>query len=180
MNKKYIDLIIGRINRFYEWLEKSYLGDSVLFNAEYGWSREPVSFASKETLTYKPINEIEQWGEKWESAWFHLNGEIPQNWNGKKVVANLDFSGEGLVFDVNGKALQGITNGSIFDANFKRIWVPLLENCNGGECIELWVEATANSLFGVYTENDPAENSPNRYGNFPAKVESIKLQIFNE
>ncbi len=180
MNKKYTELIIGRINRFYEWLEKSYLEDSIQFSAEFGWSKGPVSFTEKEKLDFKPIKEGEQWGEKWESAWFHLKGEIPQNWSGKKVVANLDFSGEGLVIDSNGRALQGITNGSIFDANFKRIWVPIKENCGGGENVELWVEAAANSLFGVYTENDPAEDSPNRYGNFPAKVESMKLQIFNE
>ena len=180
MNKKYTDLIIGRINRFYERLEKSYLKDPVLFKAEFGWSKDPIPFSEKESLSFKAIKEGDGWGKKWESAWFHLMGTVPAKWNGQKVVAHLDFSGEGLVFDKNGKALQGITNGSIFDPNFKRVWVPLFDKCTGDESVELWVEATANSLFGVYTEADPGENDPNRYGNFPAKVESMKLSIFDE
>ena len=180
MNKKYTDLIIGRINRFYERLEKTYLGDSVPFIAEYCWSKDPVAFAEKNNLKYKSIKEGDGWGEKWESAWFHLKGEVPAGWEGEKVVAHLDFSGEGLVFDRNGKALQGITNGSIFDHNFKRIWVPLFDKCIGSEPVELWVEAAANSLFGVYTDVDPAEDDNNRYGNFAAKVEVMKLRIFHE
>ena len=133
MNKKYTDLRIGRINRFYERLEKSYLGDSVLFRAEYGWSRDPVSFSEKGKLSYKPITEGDSWGEKWESGWFHLKGKVPAEWKGVKVVAHLDFSGEGLVFERDGKALQGITNGSIYDPNFKRVWVPLFDKCTGNE-----------------------------------------------
>ena len=46
----------------------------------------------------------------------------------------------------------------------------------GGEKIELWVEV-ANSLFGVFTEPDPEEQSPKRYGWFDAKVEKMKYGI---
>ena len=68
-------------------------------------------------LNYKKIKEGESWGEKWESAWFHLTGEVPKNWLGKQVATDLDFSGEGLVFNSEGVAIQGITNGAIWDPN---------------------------------------------------------------
>ena len=61
-------------------------------------------------------------------------------------------SGEGLVYDTQGVAIQGITNASIWDQNFARTRVPIIDKCEGGEKIELWVEAAANSLFGVFTD----------------------------
>ena len=99
---------------------------------------------------------------------------------GKTVAANLDFSGEGLVYDKDGKILQGITNASIWDPNFARTRVPLIESCSGDENIELWVEAAANSLFGVFTDSDPEEDNPKRHGWFNAKVETIKFGIFDK
>ena len=66
---------------------------------------------------------------------------------GKQVAADLDFSGEGLVYDSQGVAIQGITNGSIWDQNFARTRVTVINECRGGEKIELWVEAAANSLL---------------------------------
>jgi len=85
-----------------------------------------------------------------------------------------------LVFDSSGKALQGITNGSIWDQNFARTRVPLLKNCKGGEPIDLWVEAAANSLFGVFTDVDPSQENPKRHGWFNAKVEKIRIGLFDE
>ena len=131
------------------------------------------------SLDYKSINEGDSWGKKWESAWFHLEGDVPDDWSGETVAANLDFSGEGLVYDTNGKVLQGITNASIWDPNFARTRVTLFETSNGGEQIELWVEAAANSLFGVFTDTDPEEDSPKRHGWFDAKVETIRFGIFD-
>ena len=35
-------------------------------------------------------------GKKWESAWFHLKGQCPKDWDGEMVATELDFSGEGI------------------------------------------------------------------------------------
>jgi alpha-mannosidase len=149
-------------------------------DAEFGWSKDPTPFSERLNLDYKPIKEGEPWGQKWESAWFHLTSPVPEEWSGKNVIAELDFSGEGLVFDSSGKALQGITNGSIWDPNFARTRVPLIKNCEGGEPIDLWVEAAANSLFGVFTDVDPSEENPKRHGWFNAKVEKMRIGLFDE
>ena len=179
MNKKEIEIIIQRIELWYKRLPDLLIFDQRVFDAQFGWSKDPTSFDDRLSLDFKPISEGDPWGEKWESAWFHLRGKISPKWAGKTIAANLDFSGEGLVYDKDGKILQGITNASIWDPNFARTRVPLIDSCSGDENIELWVEAAANSLFGVFTDADPEEDNPKRHGWFNAKVETIKFGIFD-
>ncbi len=180
MDKKETEIRITRIDRFRQRIAGMILNEPAAFEASFCHSKEPVAFADRLSGEYKPIAEGESWGRKWDSAWFHLKGDIPEEWAGKKVVAQLDFSGEGLVLDAGGRMLQGITNGSIFDPHFARDTVPLFDQCEGGEAVELWVEAAANSLFGVFTDPDPEADSPKRYGQFDASVVAMKLRVFNE
>ena len=180
MNKKETKLILERIQKWYNRLPALFIQDSQPLSAEFGWSKEPTPFSERLNLDYKPIKEGEDWAKKWESAWFHLQGKVPENWAGKSIAAELDFSGEGLVFDSEGIAQQGITTGSIWDPNFSRTRVPLIDSCAGGEKIDLWVEAAANSLFGVFTDPDPAQESPKRHGWFDAKVEKMQVVIFDK
>jgi len=180
MNKKETQVVLQRIENWYARLPNLIVFDKQNFDAEFGWSKEPTPFQSRMDLSYKKIKEGENWGQKWESAWFHLTGEVPKNWSGRQVATDLDFSGEGLVFDKEGVAIQGITNGAIWDPNFARTRVHFIDECSGGEKIELWVEAAANSLFGVFTDPDPEEQSPKRHGWFDAKVEKMKFGIFDK
>ena len=180
MTKKETQIILTRIEKWYARLQTLFISDDLILKAEFAWSKEPTPFSDRLNLKYKPITEGEPWGQKWDSAWFHLTGSIPIEWEGKSVAAELDFSGEGLVFDSNGNTLQGITNGSIWDKNFARTRVQLFEKCRGGDAIDLWVEAAANSLFGVFTDGDPAKESPHRFGWFDAKVEKMRIGLFDE
>ncbi len=180
MDKKETEIRITRIDRFRQRIAGMILNDSSEFAATFCHSKEPIAFADRLLGEYKSIAKGASWGNKWDSAWFHLKAEVPPEWAGKKVVAQLDFSGEGLVLDAEGHMLQGITNGSIFDPHFARDTVPLFGQCEGGEAVELWVEAAANSLFGVFTEPDPEADSPKRYGQFDASVVEIRLRVFDE
>ena len=139
MNKKETEVILQRIQNWYGRLPNLFIHNEKKFEAKFGWSKEPTKFEDRLSLEYKPINEEESWGEKWESAWFHLEGRVPEEWAGQTVAANLDFSGEGLVYDNRGKVIQGITNASIWDSNFARTRVVLFEEAHGNEQIELWV-----------------------------------------
>ena len=127
MNKKETKLILERILKWYNRLPDLFIQDSKPLSAEFGWSKEPTPFSERLNLNYKLIKEGEDWAKKWESAWFHLLGKIPDQWAGKSIAAELDFSGEGLVFDSDGKAIQRISNRSIWDPNFSRntfcIWI---------------------------------------------------------
>ncbi len=180
MNKKETAVVLQRIENWYARLADLIVYDKQIFDAEFGWSKDSTPFSERMNLSYKEIKEGDSWGEKWESAWFRLSGTVPKHWSGEEVATDLDFSGEGLVFDTKGVALQGITNGSIWDPNFARTRVPFIKKCTGGETIELWVEAAANSLFGVFTDPDPDEQSPKRHGWFDAKVEKMKFGIFDK
>ena len=179
MNEKETEVILQRIENWYARLPEMIVYNRQDFYAEYGWSKDPTPFENKGDLKFRKIQKGDSWGKKWESAWFHLNGEIPKDWSGKQVAADIDFSGEGLVYDTQGVAIQGITNASIWDQNFARTRVPIIDKCEGGEKIELWVEAAANSLFGVFTDPDPEEQSPKRYGWFDAKVEKLEFGLFD-
>lgn len=179
MNKKETEVILQRIQKWYDRLPGLFIYDQRNFDAKYGWSKDPIPFNDRHSLDYRSIKEGDEWGGKWESAWFHLTGRVPEEWKGKSIAANLDFSGEGLVFSKDGEVIQGITNASIWDPNFARPRVPLIDSSKGGEDIELWVEAAANSLFGVFTDPDPEQDNPKRHGWFDAKVETLKFGIFD-
>jgi len=180
MNKKEEQVIITRIDRFIDRLADRIPGESVTFEVEYSWRGEVYEpFLPKTEKQYQPIFEGDVWGQKWETAWFHLRGSVPEDWRGNKVVARLDFSGEGLVLSGDDRILQGISNGSVFKEEFARDIVSLFDACEGGEAVELWIEAAANGLFGVFTEPDPADDAPLRYGQYEAKVNAAKFCIFN-
>ena len=180
MNKKETEILIARIEKWYAQLPNNFVYDKIPFQAKFGWSKEKVLFKDRLTLDYKPIKEGDEWGSKWESAWFHLTADIPSDWKGKQIASDLDFSGEGLVYDNMGNEIQGITNGAIWDPNFKRTRVIFGKNIISDLKIELWVEAAANSLFGVFTDPDVKEESPKKHGWFDAKVEKMKVGIFDE
>jgi alpha-mannosidase len=171
---------IEKIENFEKQIAGIILVDSVPFEAKYFHSVEPVPYGNRLDGKYKPIGEGDTWGHNWESAWFQLKGIVPQGWKGGKIVAQLDFSGEGLVYSAAGDMLQGITNGSVFDQEFGRDIVHLYDPCEGEEEIELWIETAANGLFGMFTAPDPEPNSPQRYGYYDAKVNSMRLCLFDK
>jgi alpha-mannosidase len=180
MRSKEETLVIERSDLFLKRLRKSFLLETLPFDAEFAWSKEAVPFEQRACGDFKKIKEDASWGKAWESAWFHLKVQVPEHWRAEQIVAELDFSGEGLVRDASGKALQGITNGSIFDANFARTLVPLDRLAEPGAPLELWVETAANSLFGVYLDADPQPGSKHRFGHFDAKVVRMRLALFDE
>ncbi|NOX87480.1 MAG: alpha-mannosidase [Calditrichaeota bacterium] len=179
MQNQEIQIYQKRIEQFRKRIEDYILPESVRLEAEYGWSKEAVPFESRFQLSYKSIEEGDFWGNAWESAWFHLKGRTPREWKNREVVAQLNFSGEALIFSEEGVPLQGLTNSSVYYSSVKKEIFPLFKSSEGGEEVELWVEAAATTLFGVYTEMDPAPDSPKRYGQYDAKVVRIRLCTFD-
>jgi len=179
MTPKELQIYTRRVQRFADRLGEMILADSTPFSLEYFKSPTPVPYEEAVSREYKAIREGENWGQAWDSAWFRLAGEIPAAWKGKSIVAQLDFSGEGLVFGSDGRILQGISNGSVFKHDFNRDLVRLHDACPGREDIVLRVEATASGLFGVVAEPDPPVNSANRYGSYDARVNRARLCVFD-
>ena len=86
MNKKETEVILQRIQKWYDRLPGLFIYDQRDFDAEYGWSKDPTPFNDRLSLDYKPVKEGDEWGGKWESAWFHLTGRVPEEWKGKRHV----------------------------------------------------------------------------------------------
>ncbi len=180
MNKKEEKLHIKRIDRFIERVTKNILSNAIPLKAEFALYDERVVFGDKESLAYKVIAQGESWGTKWQHAWFKLSGMMPKNSDNQHWVLRIDLGGEGLVYNTKGIAMQGISNGSIFDYDFNRDIVELTEQTKPGNSFELWVDAASSALFGVHTVKDPAEDAHNRYGEYDAKLNAAELVQFDD
>jgi len=106
---------------------------------------EPISPSEARSRDYVPFAVGDPWGGAWDTTWFRMGASIPSAWHGSEVVALIDlggtgmvgFTAEGLVWDGD-QPLQGCTSDT---ANTS--W---RGPAQGGEAIELWVEAAANPI----------------------------------
>ncbi len=179
MHPNQIKRIRKRIAHFRQRLETYLLPDSIPFKVQWALADRRLSFGEARTLSYRPIEEGTYWGKDWQCVWFRLKGEVPQNWQGKEIVAHLNFGGEALIFSSQGLPLQGLTNRSVFDPGFKRDVFPLFSTCRGNERVELWVEATSSGLFGLEQEQEPDEKDAHYFGHYEAKLEYARLALFD-
>lgn len=107
---------------------------------------EPVPAAEGIAADYRPLQgPQEAWGPAWRTSWFHVTGRVPEAWAGRAVEAVIDlgfaqgqagFSAEGLVHRPDGTAVKGL--------NPLNTWVRIADEAEGGEEIDLYVEAAAN------------------------------------
>lgn len=157
------------------------VSESVPLKAEVAVTKEPVPYEKRLELKYRPIKRGEHWGNTWDCAWFHITGTVPKSWKGEYVTLNLEFGGELLVFDNKGCPLVGLTNGSVFDAEYSKDHLHFLKSAKGGEKIDLWVDAGSNNLFGVGREEDPdfEENPDLKDGKWFSSVNKLAVCRFN-
>lgn len=125
---------------------------------------DPIPFEELSARSFRDIAVGEQWGVDWDSAWFRLSGRVPGDWRGERVAARLHFGGEACVFSNEGEPLQGLTGGSVHLRPFVRDLHRIMPTCQGGEEVELLVEAAANELWGV-----PASDRPTSPTQAPGK-----------
>ncbi len=143
-------IVLGRIDRELKEISSRIFGESVPLSAEVAVTPEPVPFMNRLSLDYRPVKVGDHWGEAWDCAWFHVTGTLPKSWKGKYAVPRIDLGGEGLVCDNRGRAIQGISNRSVFSPGFSRQLIHgLFDPCRGGEKIDFWIEAGANWLGGA-------------------------------
>ncbi len=115
---------------------------------------EPVPYGSRRDGNELQLLPGDRWSEAvFDCAWFLFTGTVPDCAAGEDVVLLIDINGEGCVVDQAGRPRLGLTNiNSTFDRQHgdagKRV-VPFRAPAEGGESVEIWVEAGANDLFGV-------------------------------
>lgn len=169
-----------KAKNFAKRLTSRILGGNNVFTAEYHHSTAPIPLKKSIDLPRKPITEGAVWGNTWESGYFKLTAEVPREWKGKIVAAHIDLGGESLIYNEKGIPLYGLTNGSVFAANYSKDVYRIFEPCKGGEQVTLYVEAAANGLFGVNRQPDSERNAPTRHGEYEGEVKRIRLCTFDE
>lgn len=114
---------------------------------------EPVPFGDRQQGKKRVLRPGDRWSKAtFDCAWFHFTGTVPAAAAGKDVVLLIDLNGEGCVVDENGRPVLGLTSvSSGFSRELgepgKRV-VPFRTPAEGGEAVDLWIEAGANDLFG--------------------------------
>lgn len=123
-------------------------------SAEAWVTSEPVCFGQRTDGTHIFLSPGDRWGNLWDCAWIHIQGTIPPEAAGKKVVLKIDVCGEGLVCDGHGIPIKGITTVRSRCVpelgNFGKSIVPVCECAQGNEPVEFWIDAGCNDLFGAY------------------------------
>jgi len=150
--KKHEDLTIHRLEKFRDKLKESFYPETIPLHAEFAWSSEPVPFENASFLEYEIIDIDTKWGSIFDCAWFHFKGEVPERWKGKEVVALIDVGGEACIFDENGSPVKGLTNkklGWTLEPSVIKKRYYLYDEAEGGEQVELMVDAGANNILGV-------------------------------
>jgi alpha-mannosidase len=173
---------LGHIDAAITRLTRRYVVETVPLVATVWTTPERVPFAQRLAGVQRPVVEGEVWGRDWETGWFHLRGQVPAHWAGAWVAAWLDIEGEGLLFSGDGRAIQGITNGSVFDLAATRSAVDLFPRAAGGEVVDLWLEGAANPIMGIEPTgehwaggNAQRQADAVRYGSHVASVRRLRL-----
>lgn len=96
---------------------------------------------------WKTIKIGEEWVAKDDTTrWFKKTVVIPQDFDGQKVVLDIEVGGEGLVY-INGEIRQGIVT-YVQPRDEKRSRVLIAEKAKGGDTLEILIEAGLN--YGEY------------------------------
>lgn len=181
MSHFYFDIYEARINEAYNRLKHCIVRERLPLQAVVAVTAEPVAYEKRATLKYRKIGLGENWGKTWDCAWFHVTGTVPRAWRGEYVVLNIELGGESLLFDADGCPLVGLTNGSVFDANYSKDIFHFLPKAKGGEKIDFWIDAASNGLFGVDKVDDPAwePDASKHHGHFQSAVNALHVCRFD-
>lgn len=112
-----------------------------------GWLHKQFHFTSKQERNFvddewKPIAVGDTWGGPDMSALFKCTTQIPQEFDGKKVVLKIYFGGDGLL-SINGTPYMGMDPF--------RDTIPWSNSAKGGETLELELESYIFWHFGEGT-----------------------------
>ena len=179
MRQEEMKLYLDRCHHFLRRCEPDLLADALVPEAEFARTADPVAWKDRLALEYSPIGLNGDWGEAWDSAWFHLKAQLPSSWAGKPVALQLNLSGESLIFDAAGEPLCAVTGNSLFNVHYTKEFFHFPEAMKKGGAVDLWIEAAANSLFGAYMDEEPHRLIEKPEGYFPGKVKGMRIGLFN-
>ncbi len=123
-----------RLRIWAEQFPKHYYRPAGPLHTEYFTTMEHLSYAEALRGSFAPIFPGDQWGRKWEYAWFRTVLTVPEALAGKRVVFTLDTAPEMLVW-VNGREAGAIDR--------QHRYITLSGNAVAGERYEIVAECYA-------------------------------------
>lgn len=153
------ELEIFTLKKFIEVEFKELCREKILdLDVTFAYSEEPVPFAEKDSLVFKPIKKGEIWAKKnFACAWFHLTGKLPKEIDRKNLYLEFCNDAEGLLVDEHGHALKGFTSGSlifgVMDYNIEKRYYPLDCLMDKDGTIELYIDGASNGLVGEFVRD---------------------------
>ncbi|MFE7121033.1 alpha-mannosidase, partial [Streptomyces sp. NPDC057654] len=144
---------------------------------------EPVPVEEGIAAARTPIEVGAPWGPPWGTSWFTVTGTVPAAWAGRTVEAVLDlgfdenmpgFQCEGLIYRPDGTPVKGL--------NPRNQWVRIGAPAEGGEKVELHIEAASNPVLLDYHPFLPTElGDKETAGSEPQyKLARMDLAVFDE
>ncbi|MEU7040874.1 glycoside hydrolase family 38 C-terminal domain-containing protein [Streptomyces varsoviensis] len=144
---------------------------------------EPVPVEEGIAAARTPIEVGSPWGPPWGTSWFTVTGTVPAAWAGRTVEAVLDlgfdenmpgFQCEGLIYRPDGTPVKGL--------NPRNQWVRIGAPAEGGEKVELHIEAASNPVLLDYHPFLPTElGDKETAGSEPQyKLARMDLAVFDE
>jgi alpha-mannosidase len=179
-------LIEGRLLRTLQRIEDAVWSSPVDVDlASWEAPGEPVPVSEGLAALYEPAHVGQHWGAPWGTTWFRVRAQVPEAHAGRPVDLRLDlgfdpdrtgFHVEGLVYRVDGTPVKGL--------NPRNQWVRVTDAAQGGEVVELFVEAASNPLLlggGGFDFRPSPLGDPETAGREPGyRVERAELAVFEQ
>ena len=152
--EKHRELTLKRLATFQNEIKKRIYTQRQPLNLLHAAFSERVPWQQALQTDFTPIDLGVRLGPVWSTHWFKVQATIPAHWVGKEVHFLWDSSSEACIWQ-DGIPLQGLTGSSSgWQEEPIRFAFCLSKQAEGGEAIDLMVEAAMNGLFGVST-GDP-------------------------
>ena len=131
----------GRVQKFLEKVVRpAVYGPTAALEIEMYQCPDPIPYEQAVRQKFRPATVGVRIGPKWSTAWFHLQGKIPAEMAGQKVVLRFRSETEALVYR-NGVPDQGM------EKNHDDYG--LAHPAKGGEAVDLFLECGVNTFFGA-------------------------------
>ena len=110
---------------------------------------EPIDVVAAQQAHYEPFSIGDPWGPPWGTTWFRMSGTVPPDMAGRRVeaVVNLGFISGQVGFNAEGMIWRdGVPVHGLHPA---RQWSLVSPDAQGGEQVDLLVEAAANPFVNL-------------------------------
>jgi alpha-mannosidase len=145
---RHTQITLDRIDRFTIRIKELIYSAHVPLTAEYAGPVGRISHAEAERLDYRTAPYGLELGPLWSTFWFRLRGQVPKEWQGRRVDLLWVSHSEATLWR-DGQPVQGLNYEPAAPYNSsRRPDAKLFSRAAGGDEVYLEVEVACNQLFG--------------------------------